>query len=203
MRFLGGSRYDAWRHRRLLQRARAYTVATLPENTFGKIVGRARPAAGRVLLEAPFSGRLCVYYDATVHLARGKIAVRKLGSEQQGIPFTIADDTGDAHVDPVDAYVSTSFDYVEYTSTIVLDDRQRDFLRRLKLSTVLPWDGDAIRCSEALIEVDERIAVFGGGVREPDRNATDGMYRNGSATRLCLTGTPQFPLFISDDPKAL
>jgi hypothetical protein len=60
-----------------------------------------------------------------------------------------------------------------------------------------------VECSEAIVELDEAIAVVGAAEREPDPtgSATQlGGYRDGSlATRLRFSG----PLLISDDPRAL
>jgi hypothetical protein len=46
------------------------------------------------------------------------------------------------------------------------------------------------------------VAVFGGGVREPDPDGVSMTYRDGAPTRLHLTGTAKFPLFVSDDPRS-
>jgi hypothetical protein len=61
---------------------------------------------------------------------------------------------------------------------------------------------DGLRYREAILECDEMIAVVGGGIRERDLEATPDSYRDGSATRLCFSGTSKHPLFISDDPRA-
>jgi len=52
--------------------------------------------------------------------------------------------------------------------------------------------------------VGERIAVFGGGVFEPDRNAPGEQgYREGGAMRFRFSGTEKFPLVIRDDLQDL
>ena len=66
------------------------------------------------------------------------------------------------------------------------------------------FNTDLVQYREAIIEVDETIAVLGAGVREPDPDAAPtGMYRDSGPQRLRFTGTAKNPLLISDDPRAL
>src|SRR5690242_17954653 len=59
-----------------------------------------------------------------------------------------------------------------------------------------------LRYSEAIIGVDEVVAVLGAGVREPDPDAKpDGGYRGELPTRLRLTSSAAHPLVISDSSK--
>jgi hypothetical protein len=194
---------DARRHRRLLRGARVFRAADMPENTFGKLVGRARPV-GKKVLEAPVSRRLCLYYEVTIHALSGRTPFTQLGGEQQGGPFMLEDDSGRALVDPTNAFMSTAIDFTTRSSLKLFSEPAGALLERLGLAGKRVPGADALRFDESMIEIDERIAVFGGGVREPDPDATgEALFRDGRATRLRLTGTEQFPLFISDDPKAL
>jgi hypothetical protein len=194
---------QARRHRALMKEATRYSIADMPENTFGKLVGRARPSNKR-LIEAPLSGRLCVYFEVAIDAISGGAMVRQLAAEQEGIAFILDDDTGRAYIDPATAYMSTAQDKVATSTLALASPRQEALLTRHGLSgRKVPFGTDGLRYREAIIEADERIAVFGGGVREPDPDADPSSYRDGIATRLCLIGTDQFPLFISDDPAAL
>lgn len=194
---------QARRHRALMRGATRYTIGEMPENTFGKVVGRARPANKR-LIEAPLSGRLCVYFEVAIDAMVGPSMVRQLAFEQEGIAFVLEDDTGRAFVDPANAYMSTAQDNVTTSTLALASTRQEALLVRHGLSgRRVPFGVDQLRYREAIIEADERVAVFGGGVREPDPDADPASYRDSVATRLCLIGTDQFPLFISDDPAAL
>lgn len=59
-----------------------------------------------------------------------------------------------------------------------------------------------LRYKEAMIEVNETVAVLGQGIREPDPEmALAQDYRTGPPTRLRLTSSPRFPLVISDNPS--
>jgi len=196
-------RSEERRHRKLMRRATRYSLAEMPENTFGKIVGRARPLQKR-LLEAPISGRLCVYYEVAIDAMDDQTRLRTLGGEQEGISFMLEDDSGRAMIDPAHAYMSTAIDHVVRSTLGMFSDRQQTLLTRLKLSGRSTPFATELRYREAIIEADERIAVFGGGVREPDPDGGSESYRGqGVPTRMCLVGTSKFPLFISDDPRAL
>lgn len=196
-------RAEERRHRKLMRRAPRFEIATMPENTFGKLVGVVRPSRQR-LIEAPFSGRLCVYYEASLDLMDGSALVRTLVTEQEGIPFVLADAAGGrAFVDPAHAFLSTEIDHVAQATRALCPDRARALIaRHPRLERKLLPD-DELRFREAILEVDERIAVFGGGVREPDPDADPASYREGAATRLCLGGSERFPLFLSDDRRVL
>jgi len=187
-----------------MKRAPRFSLADMPENTFGKVVGRARPAEKR-LLEAPLSGRLCVYYETYIDAMYNGSLVRTLASEQEGLAFLLQDGDTRALVDPANAYMSTAIDHISKSTLSLASTREvalqeRNGVSRAKLGMFV----DGFRYREAIIEADERIAVFGGGVREPDPEGQSENYRGeGVPTRLCLSGSEKFPLFISDDPKAL
>ncbi len=196
-------RAEERRHRKLMRKAPTYALGDLPENTFGKVVGVTRPSHRR-LIEAPLSGRLCVYYEAYVDAMAGASMLRTLASEQEGIAFTLEDGHARAFVDPAHASMSTAIDHVSTSTLTNATDRQQAMLTRHKLFGKAISFADGLRYREAIIEADERIAVFGGGVREPDPEAGSESYRGaGVPTRLCLSGSERFPLFISDDPRSL
>lgn len=197
-------RSEVRRHRKLMQKAPRFSLADMPENTFGKVVGRARPEDKR-LLEAPLSGRLCVYYETYLDAMYNGSLVRTLASEQAGLAFAVEDDTGRALVDPANAFMSTGIDHVSQSTLYMASLREAAIQKRAGVSLAkLGMFVDGFRYREAIIEADERIAVFGGGVREPDPAGRTESYRGqGVPTRLCLSGSDRFPLFISDDPKSL
>lgn len=210
------ARSEERRHRKLMRKATRFALGDLPENTFGKIVGVARPANKR-LLEAPLSGRLCVYYETHVDALLGASYVRTIATEQEGLAFVVEDGDARVLVDPTNAFMSTGIDFVSTSTFYLPAPREEALLRRHGLFT--PVSGKAVRYAdglryrEAIIEADERIAVFGAGVREVDAEAAtrigssgDGErgYRDaGAPTRMRLSGTSKFPLFISDDPRTL
>ncbi len=190
------------RHRKLMHAAPRFALAEMPENTFGKLVGLARPADGR-LLEAPLSGRLCVYYEVSIDAMANRTMLRTLVTEQEGIPFVLADGDSRAFVDPAHAVMSTGIDHVTSSTLRLRTPREEALLARHRLLEFSHPLADGLRYRESILEADERIAVFGGGVREPDPEESAASYRGAPPTRLCITGTSRFPLFISDDPRSV
>lgn len=191
------------RHRKMMRKAPAYSLAAFPENTFGKIVGRVRPFDRRVL-EAPISGRPCVYYEVAIDTVVEDSLLKTLATDQDAVSFLVEDESARGLVSPDNAVFSTEVDVM---STATMDDpqgRERDLLIKHGLAGKRVAFADGLRFRESVIELDELVAIYGGGVREPDPDApVGGAYRDARPTRLCLTGTERFPLLVSDDPRSL
>jgi hypothetical protein len=191
------------RLRRALSDAPLWPLADLPEDVWARITGVARPLDERVL-EAPLSGRLCLYYSITIEeLGPGGLAV--LASEQEALPFVLEDRGSRAVIDPAHARISTAFDHVsESQAAFDASPRQRALLERHGLVYRNWFSTEKLRYAEAIIELDEALTVVGAGTREPDPDApATGAYRDGRPTRIRLTGAARYPLMISDDPRSI
>ena len=202
---VGDSLFADYRLRRRLRKAPRAELGSLDESTVARITGTVRPM-GKRLLEAPLSGRLCVYYSITVVAAREHLGQRTtIGSEQDAMTFVIEDASGRAVVDPEHAQISVAFDFVsESKAAFDADPQQRATLERMGLVKRDWFNTDLLQYREAILEVDEVIAVYGAGVREPDPDAAPTrMYRDSGPQRLRFTGTARYPLLISDDPRTL
>lgn len=203
------SRAQHWledrRIRKLLRDAQPYSLAELPESTIGRVTGFARPLDQRVL-EAPVSGRICVYYVVELIEMRPASPLRTLASEQEGIPFVLEDETGRAMIDPAHARCSCAFDHeTESKAAFDADPRQRELLERFSLVHRDWFQTQGIRYREAAITIDERICVLGAGTREPDTAVPphgERGYRDDGPTRMRFTGTAKYPLVLSDDPRS-
>jgi hypothetical protein len=215
------------RLRRTLRRASRWSLASLPEDTFGRVTGAAYPFEGEPLT-APLTGRPCVYFIALVEQRglggghRGQWT--RLAIERRGAVFVIEDGGHRAIVDPRRARVTIDFDHVIRAHRLPLPvrqpktppvggasgiltegERQAQFLATHHLVN-RDWSSMLeLRYREAAIEVGEKIAVLGSGIREPDLEARGGgnAYRAMAGTRLRLTGSRRYPLVISDDPSTL
>lgn len=192
------------RLKRQLKAARPWALAELPEDTHGRVVGRALPLTEQ--LAGPLTGRPCVYYIAMVEEQRstGRSTYWKtVASETRGVPFVLEDGTGRAIVDPNGAQVALDFDANSKSGTFDnADPVQEAFLARHGQKSQGWVFNKSLRYREAMIEVGEMIAVLGSGVREPDPNAPpEAAYRGAPPTRLRLTSSARFPLVISDDPS--
>lgn len=182
-------------------------LANVAESTFTRVSGVVRPFEER-LLQAPLSQRPCIYYSLRVVSVERSVARAyrtELASEQDGIAFVLEDDTARALIDPVHARVSAAFDYeCQSKAAFDADPRQLAVLQRLALIRRDWFNTDRLLFHEAVIEADDRIAVAGVAVREPDPEAAPtGMYRDARPLRLRFTGSARYPLLISDDPRTL
>jgi hypothetical protein len=202
--------------RKLLRGAPQRSLTELSEQSFARLVGRVQPHRARVL-EAPLSGRLCAYYSIEVHgrmrrpadrristpsLTRKPDGVRHVAAtEDEAVPFELEVDGQCAVIDPADAWISSSFDHQRTGAT---NERARALCVRLGLDRV-SFDWERLTFREAILGIGERIALFGAGVREPDRNGSAGEhgYRDGAPMRFRFTGSARFPLVIRDDVRSL
>lgn len=194
---------EANRLKRELKGAPRYSLAELPEATRGRVVGQAQPLDGT--LEAPLTGRACLYFVITVeqHHSTGRSRYWKtLIREEQGVPFLLRDGTGHAIVDPRSAKVALDVDGRGDSGTFDSPtERESAFLARHG-TTGQGWIfNKRLRYREAVIEIGETVAILGAGVREPDPTAPpQAAYRGDQPTRVRMTSSPRFPLVISDSP---
>lgn len=194
------------RIRRELRGAPRVDIAELREGRTGRLVGRVGEGE---TLQAPFTGRSCVFYEATVEEYRssGKTGSwRQVVREARGVPFVLDDDTGRAIIDPGGARVDVDIDMT--TRSGAFDDAtpvEEAFLERHGLRSTGWVFNKSLRYREGVIEVGETIAVMGQGVREPDPDAVGrvGGYRQGPPTRLRLGGSARHPILLSDAPDTL
>lgn len=187
--------------RRELRSAKLYRIADLAEGTRGRIVGRAYPLTEA--LQAPLTGRPCVYFVATLEqrVQHGKTSSwRTIVTETRTVPFGIQDDSGRALIDPTGARMSLDFDNKSTSGTFDNPTpAEQGFLDRHRQSGTTFVFNRHLRYREAIIGVDEPIAILGSGVREPDPDAPPAeAYRGETPTRLRLTSSPAYPLVISD-----
>ena len=192
--------------RRTLRNAPAKRILDLMDDELGKVVGRARGLDE--VLNAPLTGRRCVYFIATVeeHHSTGKSSYWKtIIRETRGVPFMLEDDSGRALVDATAARIAIDFDGKSQSGTF--DDpteAEKAFLARHGEKGEGWVFNRSLRYREAVIEAGETIAVLRAGTREPDPDAPPTeAYRGDAPTRLRLTSSRKYPLVISDDPSAV
>ena len=173
-----------------LRSAETKTIASLGEREIARIVGHARVHHDK--LEAPLSGRACVYYIVRVEQRSGEDSWQEVIREERGVTFILDDGTGRALVDASRAELALDFDHRDVSGTFQApDDREAALLDRFGVTAA-----HAYRFLEATIEIDEQIAVLGGGRRELDPSGAETGYREQAATLLRL----EAPMIISDDP---
>jgi E3 Ubiquitin ligase len=206
---VGGFLALAWyfsparRIKRELRATRRVALRELPESTRARVVGAARIIEGS--LEAPLTGRACLYYVVTVeqHHSNGRSSYWKnIIREERGVSFLLDDGTGRAIVDPNAAKVALDVDGRGNSGTFdEPDEREAAFLARHGTSGQGWVFNKRLRYREAVIEVGETVAIVGEGVREPDPHAApEAAYRGEQPTRVRMTSSARFPLLISDSP---
>nr|HEX4313726.1 GIDE domain-containing protein [Kofleriaceae bacterium] len=186
---------------RTLRKATLYAIADLPEGQRGRVVGAA--IAIGPPLRAPLSGRPCVYYSAQVDYFDSHENLFEpvvVAKELRGGPFALADGSGRAIVDPTGAELELVIELCNASPTFdAKASVERGFFERHG-HPHYDWLLDKrARYHEAIIEVGERVAVLGEGVREPDPDAPPpDDYRGDLPTRLRIAASPESPLLISD-----
>lgn len=189
----------AARLKRQLKAAKRWPISELPEDTLGKVVGRAR--AVDQTLTAPISGKSCVAYEVTVRQQSGKHSTQII-HEVVSVSFMLEDESGTALIDPRGSNLVLTFDTTTRSGT--LDDAtpvEEAFLARHGKESRGWMFNKGLTYCEACIELGETIAVLGSGVREPDPNAAPAAeYRGTQPTRLRLNNARSLKLLISDDP---
>lgn len=175
------------RHRRVQRRA----IAELTEGSEVRVVGMARPLGP--VLEAPVSRRICVCFAVMIYDWHFDNSVRVIHVEQGRAPFALSEGTSRAVVDPARAQMSAMFDH----TTTVRASATSALLTRLGIAD-RDWSKTRVlELEEAIIELDERIAVIGTATREPDMDVAAEGYRDGTRPMRWRIE----PTAISDDPR--
>lgn len=173
------------------------TIAEVADATDVRIEGTVEAFDGTE--KAPVSGDRCVYYE---HVAREgnpigglpSIAARIMHQAVNGLPFVVRDATGYAIVDP---HGATALLQVHHRAE---QGEPRHFFERLDPTSS---NRTGLKHTEYVIRPGDRLVVIGRAVREPDPDPTTagGTYRDGPATRLRFTHSPQFPLHLIDPAR--
>jgi len=191
--------------RQMLEQSPLVSLATLPENTFGRMRGKCLPFREVGVLIAPVTGRSCFLY--LVHVEAIYLGHRAHYGERRGLPFVLLEDDHRAIIDPVYARMRLRYEQVAVRAGHVgSTPSEQELLRRLKVPFDPP-DRSAVPqfiFQEARIEPGHRVAVCGSGVREADPDANPAaMYRGEPRTRLRIVGSQRAPIAISSDPDLL
>lgn len=174
-----------------------YSVADLPDNTFGQVTGIVEGASG-ALLTAPLSSRPCVFYSIIVDVYFSYES-RDVLEEHVGTPFVLRDGPHRAVIDPVHAKVALRYDHT--TESRGVADAHPHHRALLERHGIDPrrWGPSTLRYSEAILQVGQHVSVIGSGLHESDPRAGEArIYRDRGPTRLRMVGSPSAPLLISD-----
>jgi hypothetical protein len=189
---------------RELRKTPRRTLAELPEGTVARVIGKTEQLEDT--LEAPLSGRRCLYYTAIVFTVDGKTR-RELIRDERGVPFILDDGTARAIVDPSGCRPVLGVDTGGASGTFKKPSgRELAFLvthGEAPTESVFGFFNRDLHYRESVIEAGETITIVGEGVREPDPDATPAAaYRGDQPTRLRMTSSRKQPMIISDSPSA-
>lgn len=158
----------------------------LVDGAFARITGRVRVLDTQTI-EAPFSGRRCVYYAVATVFIGGR-GTQVLASHQNGAPFFLEDEERRAVIELAHAQLSISFRHRTRTPAMhTRADRT---------------EGGYTERREAVIVAGDRLVVAGTAVSEPDpEQMPTQLYRGTTPQRFRFSGTKDDPLLISDEPS--
>lgn len=163
-------------------------------------------------VQAPLSGRDCVYWRVVVERKTGGNNSRwvKLVDEHEGVDFTLRDRTGIAWVETVHTHAILESDRSGGASFMRDPSPElKAFLNQRGYETE-GWFGinKTLRYNEGVAEVGEEVAVVGDGAweRDPDAPARGGSgYREAQVPQRLRIRAPEdgTPLLLSDKPEVM
>lgn len=177
-------------------RSAQVSIAEAPVGQVVKIKGRVELISTPLI--APFSGRPCSHFEASVDLRKGSRFFRRARSTSSQA-FWVVDETARVLVDPSGgALVEVVVDHLWTCPEVDAEKRfeleQHLYQNGPEWSRLLAAKND-LRYCEGAIEEGETVTVVGalGVRREPEPY----LYRD-HGRRLVLSPDKRFPLFISD-----
>ena len=189
---------------REFKKSRKKPINRIQENEYAKIIGRAKHV--NQPLEAPLSGRKCVYYQVIVEV-KGDKSWRRIINDEKHQDFFIESNSEMAIVKMslLQKSMKRFFlvkDYKEKSG--FRNDATEKLERYLKLhnkkSTAFLGINKTVRYSEGVIELNEPITVKGVAQWKILNEPIEGY---SYSKILTLTGTKKEKLLVTDEPKAL
>jgi len=172
-----------------------------------RVVGKARPLAEPLV--APLSGRACVAFRLDIIENHELDGWRAVVEHQEGVPFMVVDDTGEVRVPFGAADIALVPDVTgrisgSFPELCTEFERQVFRIAGTQVVEDLRKSGEprAFRYEEAILGVDQLVAVGGLAMRELDTDAERPTSRV-VGERLVFERTPDHPLLISTLPELL
>jgi len=155
------------------------------------------------LLEAPLTGRRCVYWAVTATELCWNLASFELGNRNQRVPFMLVDRTTRARVSvpfdtriralvPVSVPLGVMKGGWGAAEPPVMTTAERAVFDSLKIQIAKT---SRVRLTEYVLEPEMTIVVAGNAEREPDDQAAEVGYRE-APTRLVVSSSRREPLLI-------
>jgi len=184
------------RARRVAERSPSKSVAEVREGELARVTGRLAFADQAIL--APFSGRSCAHFEASVS-SRHPRGYRRRASTQHTRDFFVRDDSGQIFIDTRRAIVDVVHDHHWWSREMEAEDRfeieQWLYQNGPAWSRLVPVKED-LRYSEGALTEGEIVTVV--GLATVARDATHVLYRDGPR-RLGLVAPRRGHVFVADD----
>lgn len=183
---------DEARVRRALSKHRRKPISQVRTGEIAKIIGQAK--SEKDTLTAPLSGRKCVRYEVVVEKKGNKNSWTTIIDDSDQIDYYIEDETGKALIQLNDHIIHLVEDK-EYNSGLLNDatEHLEEYLTSHGVKSEY-WLGinKTLRYKEAIIAVNERIAVLGEGNWIKSEN---------DKKLLEIIESAQTRVYLTDDPK--
>ncbi len=189
---------------REFKKSRKKSINSIKENEYAKIIGHAKYVNDP--LEAPLSGRQCVYYHVMIEV-KGDKSWRRIINDVQSQDFFVETATEMAIVKSASIQKSTSKCYLvkDYKENSGFrndaPEKLKAYLKQHnKKSTGILGINKAIRYTEGIIELNEKIGVKGIAKWKSLKDPIEGY---SYSKILTFEGSKKEKLLITDEPKAL
>lgn len=188
-----------------LKKAARVQIGELQEGVAARIVGKAKVLDGKVLA-GPLTERACVAYVGVVEQMKrhgDHRAWKTVARHQDGVTFLVEDDSGRAVVEVDGARLAIDFDQEDLMEAKYSTDKIEKFVEAHGTRGItLDRAHGKVRFREAVVELDELVAVLGAGVAEPDPDGVpDDAYRGTQRMRMRMASSKRDPVLISDSPE--
>ena len=184
---------------REFKKSRKKPINRIQENEYAKIIGRAKHV--NQPLEAPLSGRKCVYYQVIVEV-KGYKSWRRIINNEKHQDFFIESNSEMAIVKMslLQKSMKRFFLVKDYKEKSGFRNDATEKLQHYSKSTAFLGINKTMRYSEGVIELNEPITVKGLAQWKIINEPIEGY---SYSKILTLTGTKKEKLLVTDEPKAL
>ena len=174
-------------------------INRIQENEYAKIIGRAKHV--NQPLEAPLSGRKCVYYQVIVEV-KGYKSWRRIINNEKHQDFFIESNSEMAivKISSLQKSMKRFFLVKDYKEKSGFRNDATEKLQHYSKSTAFLGINKTMRYSEGVIELNEPITVKGVAQWKILNEPIEGY---SYSKILTLTGTKKEKLLVTDEPKAL
>ncbi len=184
------------RARRAAERARTSPIAEVHEGEVIRVTGKVSFAETAIV--APFSGRNCAHFEASVSTRHSR-GYRRRATTQRSRNFFVRDESGQLLVDTREAIIDVVEDHHWWAREMDVEDRfdlEHWLYQNGPNWSRLVAEKDDLRYSEGALTEGETVTVV--GLAKVDNDASPAFYRDGPR-RLGIVAPRRGRVFVADD----